>query len=149
MNWEGKWQEEQSWARGGDQKFGLTKLCLETPIRYLTGETNYRNIPPTAVLCSALSFSTSTISLIAEGLLFKYVIKWTDIPKKPEDSSSRIGEIAHYVWVYFWYNSKCTIFPNCIGRFNFYIIGWHQDHTIKMYKFSRKEIEGWHHSLEL
>lgn len=145
-----KLQEEQFWARGGDQKFGLTKLYLEMPIRYLTGETNYNNILPTAVVCSVLSFSTRTISLIAEGLLCKHGIKQVAIPESPEDNSSRIGEISHYVWVCLWYdNSKSTIhFLNCIVRFNFFIIGWHQKCTIKM-GFSRKETEDWHHSLEL
>ena len=61
-------------------------------VRYFTGETNCNNILPTAVLCSVLSFSTCTISLIGKGLLFKYVIKQMDIPKSPEDNSSRIGK---------------------------------------------------------
>ena len=61
-------------------------------VRYFTGETNYNNILPTAVLCSVLSFSTCTISLIGKGLLFKHVIKRMDIPKSPEDNSSRIGK---------------------------------------------------------
>ena len=60
--------------------------------RYFTGETNYNDVLPTAVLCSVLSLSTCTMSLIGKGLLFKHVIKQMDIPKSPKDNSSRIGK---------------------------------------------------------
>ena len=68
----------------------------------------------------------------------------------PGDNSLRIGEISRYVWGSLWYDhSKCTVlFLNHIVRSNFYIIGLPQHNTIKP-DFSRKEIEDWHHSIEL
>ena len=50
----GKCQEEQSWAVGGDPKLDLTKLCLEMPTRYLSGETYLYQHP---TYCCSLRFT--------------------------------------------------------------------------------------------
>ena len=87
------WTEEP----GGLQSMGWQKSQMQLSthpcmLGNFTGKINYNNILPTAVLCSVLSFSTCTISLIGKGLLFKHVIKQMDIPQSPEDNSSRIGK---------------------------------------------------------